>query len=247
MSTTATFSFGDIEVVSFDIWKTIFKSNPAYSPHRSRAIGETLLPGVRFKFERVDKIVKRVKDETDEMTRGDGKQYGFRDRINLVWKYLGPRGRVKVITEEMYEKLEQQLSGFMAEMPPFLNEPEIPFVIETLKKRGYKIALMSNTGFIDGVHMRVALNHYGILGHVNFVYFSNEVGLAKPNPQIFQRLLQDTKVEACEALHVGDDVKTDYYGALDSGLRALHLSTDPNVESEKIASLTELLDLLPQK
>eukprot|EP01098_Paradermamoeba_levis_P008863 TRINITY_DN3658_c0_g1_i3.p1 TRINITY_DN3658_c0_g1~~TRINITY_DN3658_c0_g1_i3.p1 ORF type:complete len:259 (+),score=65.69 TRINITY_DN3658_c0_g1_i3:93-779(+) len=47
-----------------------------------------------------------------------------------------------------------------------------------------------------------------------------EVGVAKPEREFFERVLVETKVEACEVLHVGDNPVDDVWGAKRVGFRA---------------------------
>jgi len=78
----------------------------------------------------------------------------------------------------------------------------------------------------------------------DFVVVSRKVGMAKPQPQIFEHALKKTGVSPQELLHIGDSFKRDYKGATDAGMRAVLLNRESTAEAppaEKISSLTEIL------
>jgi len=64
---------------------------------------------------------------------------------------------------------------------------------------------------------------------------SEEEGVEKPNPEIFQRAL-DTTTRLDQAVHVGDELRCDYYGARAAGMQALLIrrpSPDGDQENKK--------------
>ena len=65
-----------------------------------------------------------------------------------------------------------------------------------------------------------------------------EHGFMKPSPTIFRAALQRAKVEAGEALMVGDSVRQDVEGALRAGMRAvlLHRGAGRHPEEEQLAA-----------
>lgn len=61
--------------------------------------------------------------------------------------------------------------------------------------------------------------------YFDFVLPSYDVGAEKPSPLIFQRALENAGVDACEAVHFGDNVEKDFFGAKNAGLHAYLLET----------------------
>jgi putative hydrolase of the HAD superfamily len=106
--------------------------------------------------------------------------------------------------------------------PPVLMQDDLPDVLAKLACR-YELALMSNTGFVNGAEMRRALEAIGILKYFTYQIFSDEVGVNKPNPKIFQYLLSISGAEASQVVHVGDNRSADYDGAHAVGIHGVHL------------------------
>jgi len=101
--------------------------------------------------------------------------------------------------------------------------------------------------------IRQVLQDLGLNDYFATVVISEEEGVEKPNAEIWRRALAQTQTRADEALHVGNDLKIDYWGAIHAGLQALHLRRDePKIGREDsssvrwIASLWELPGFFPR-
>ncbi|KAK7368066.1 hypothetical protein VNO80_10088 [Phaseolus coccineus] len=86
--------------------------------------------------------------------------------------------------------------------------------ITLLKGAGVKMAVVSN---FDN-RLRKLLKDLNVLNLFDAVIISSEVGYEKPDSRIFQAALDQVNVEACKALHIGDDEKADKLGANDVGI-----------------------------
>jgi len=90
----------------------------------------------------------------------------------------------------------------------------------------------------------------GLNGIFQFVVFSQDYGVAKPDPRIFQIALEKARCLKEEFLHVGDSLENDVIGAMKAGIRSVWLNRkqiepDPEITVEhKIASLLELHKML---
>ena len=87
-------------------------------------------------------------------------------------------------------------------------------LLERLKSRGFKLAVISNA---DG---RVAndARRFGLAAHFDLIIDSQVVGVAKPDPRIFQIALERLGVAPGEALYAGDIYSIDMVGARAAGI-----------------------------
>ena len=121
-------------------------------------------------------------------------------------------------------------------------------MINLLKPRLH-LALITN-GASDT--QRGALRILDIEKVFDKIVISGEVGVAKPDPSIFSLALHSLGIGPENCWHVGDSLRTDVEGAINSGLTAVWLNRigtlrgegDPEPDYE-IHSLTELAALLP--
>lgn len=110
--------------------------------------------------------------------------------------------------------------------------PEVEDALQELQPR-FLLAVVSS---FDG-RLRVILEHLGISKYFRHVFVSSELGVDKPNPEIFRRALAIVRLSASEVLHVGDDPERDWQAATAAGLFVFQLDRPRN-------SLRDLLSLL---
>lgn len=105
-------------------------------------------------------------------------------------------------------------------------------VLEQLRPR-YQLAVVSS---FDG-RLRMILEELGLSKYFSNVFVSSELGVDKPNPEIFRRALKFVSLSASDVLHVGDDPERDWQAASEAGLFVFQLDRPRN-------SLRDLLSLL---
>jgi len=108
----------------------------------------------------------------------------------------------------------------------------------------YKLHILTN-GFKEIQHKK--LSGAQIDQYFSCVINAEEVGVKKPDPEIFNAALKRAKVRPEQALMIGDDLEADVHGALNAGWSALHfnnenLESDPNCVS--FSCLSELQRIL---
>jgi putative hydrolase of the HAD superfamily len=90
-------------------------------------------------------------------------------------------------------------------------------LLETLRERGYKLALVSNAADPPALLHR-DLAEFGVAERLDAAVFSSEVGFRKPHAVIFERALELLGVEPGAALMVGDRLVEDVGGAAALGI-----------------------------
>lgn len=123
--------------------------------------------------------------------------------------------------------------------------PEVPEVLQQLRSQGYELGVISNfdTRFFEIIRA-LRLEHF-----FDSITISSIAGSAKPAEKIFRHALDQHVVEPEEAMHVGDDPKEDFEGAINANLAGVFLDRDGTGKSETrpcIANLGELPSMLRQ-
>ena len=171
------------------------------------------------------------------------------------------------ITEEEYreKRLEMIRKGrngdlsaieyFALTKTPWHSEDEVPYpdavpTLTELKRRGYKLGVIANQTF--GTEVR--LKNWNLLRFFEVIAASAELGMAKPDPAIFEWALKKADCSPQNAVMVGDRMDNDMEPAnclgmhsvrLKRGLGAYHEpQSDDEVPEYTISMLAELLDLL---
>jgi putative hydrolase of the HAD superfamily len=114
---------------------------------------------------------------------------------------------------------------------------------------------------LDGMRERYAVgaitngnadvHHIGIGHYFDFVITAADAGAAKPKAEIFLAALAAAGVEACHAVHVGDDPKRDVHGANAVGMRTVWVNVNatpwpggapPDAEIRTLGELQPVLE-----
>jgi putative hydrolase of the HAD superfamily len=222
-----------IKVVSFDAWLTLIKSNA--TPNKATRAGALYeLLGMQDRgvsladFQTVIKTAEKTGDVRSE----DGiKHYGPYERTELVLAHYG----IPMLTDAQFSAFYAGQSQRFMEFPPELMQDDVIDVLTALAAK-YRLALMSNTGFVNGAEMRPALKAIGLLDLFTYQLFSNEVGANKPHPKIYQALLDQSGTTPGQIVHIGDNRKADYDGATAMGMQAIHLPSTMTIR-EAVATL----------
>jgi HAD superfamily hydrolase (TIGR01549 family) len=104
-----------------------------------------------------------------------------------------------------------------------LYEDSLETIIN-LKKKGYKICLVSNTYPVTPSKIRREFKE--ILSHFDVISFSSELGMMKPNKEIFEHTLRelnkinDEEILPEEVVMIGDKEKYDIFPAQNLGMQA---------------------------
>jgi len=146
----------------------------------------------------------------------------------------------KASEEEIYEQLRTDIGRYIqteklhdALCAMLLDTPEIRLnILEKLGKK-FKLLLLSNT---NPVHTRYYNNYLREQHSVDFhaffqkVYYSYELGMRKPDPEIFKFVLADNKLDGHKTLFI-DDTEINTQVARSLNIQSLYLNERMTLES----------------
>jgi putative hydrolase of the HAD superfamily len=127
-----------------------------------------------------------------------------------------PEDRFEALFQALYEHFEQP--GVW-----HLTDPDLPDLLEGLRRRGLRLGVISN--FDRRLHR--ILRDLGILPFFENLTISSRVGVEKPHPRIFEAARLALGSPPAEAiLHVGDEPRADVEGATNAGWHARRFDPD---------------------
>jgi putative hydrolase of the HAD superfamily len=88
-------------------------------------------------------------------------------------------------------------------------------ILSTLRNRGIKVALVSNT---ESILSRFDIHALKIDSLFDTIVFSSDFRIIKPDPEMFIVALRRLRTDVSEAIMVGDNWEADIAGALAAGL-----------------------------
>lgn len=122
-------------------------------------------------------------------------------------------GRHEAPVEQVLEGLRE---SFLAPSS-WLVYPEVPAVLDELRRLGARLAVVSNwDSRLPGL-----LDRLGLADRFDAIVVSHLEGIEKPHPDLFRRGLERLRARSSEALHVGDTPELDLAGARAAGLEAV--------------------------
>lgn len=119
--------------------------------------------------------------------------------------------------------------------------PDAKTTLMTLRERGYKLGLISNTHWRIPESIRKEFKSF-----FDVITLSYEHGYAKPHPSVFVDTLKKLRADANHCLHVGDDPISDVQGAKNIGMKTAfikrrEIKTNADIEIKRLIELTKFL------
>jgi len=105
-------------------------------------------------------------------------------------------------------------------------------IVSRLHQIGFRLFVLSNTNALhkDVFECRID-GAYGwdrFASAFEYIYYSHEIGMRKPDPAIFRKVIENHHLEASATLFI-DDTAEHVAGAMEAGLTAHHLQEDENL------------------
>ncbi|MGB9741057.1 MAG: HAD family hydrolase [Candidatus Bathyarchaeia archaeon] len=205
-----------IRLVSFDVWDTLLSVRSYY-----QSIAFELAKYTNLETEIItEKLVKGYRE-----VRAIRRAGGFSDTkivpsaLEVIAKFLGVDyrrvSRATLAATENYSAEQYLLEGARE-------------AVRRVKELGLKVVVVGNVVFWPGSYNRILLEKAGLAGFIDEQFYADELGVSKPKPEIFARMLSRFNVQPHKALHVGDSVFEDLAGAVISRMNAALI--DKNVD-----------------
>jgi putative hydrolase of the HAD superfamily len=194
-------------------------------------------------------LVKFIDGQYERFSKGLSlidKQHFIKKFIELdcrgyVWKdreYSQLLEEMNITSLTWEELLEDYLLNFKHSCQPFRN---LRKVLGTLQKTGMKLGLISNG---KKQFQRENLSALGIAEYFDTILISEEIGLRKPDPRIFQKGLDHLSVAAKESIFVGDHPENDVKAARTAGMLGVWKRDEYWADAEADFIIDDLDELL---
>jgi FMN phosphatase YigB (HAD superfamily) len=213
-----------IKHLSFDFWNTIVYPNPQFKDKRAQLIAQYLDCGLS-KYE-INAAFSFIGKEYNDYQQSDYAVIQPLDLLKSVIEVIKPNVDINII------KLYNEINAFFIQYPPVI-EPQFYVILDLLTRKEKTCSITSNTAFIPGSVIVEYLKNCNIFHHFSFTIFSNDFGFGKPSSKIFDYLFNkarenNSNIEKNNILHIGDNLESDFRGAIKSNLAAFHLLDNKN-------------------
>jgi len=153
----------------------------------------------------------------------------FRETLQVIKR---PNDELAKYLNEVYLKHRFEDIELYEDVLPTLN---------TLKKK-YSLGILSNGNSYPEL--------CGLDEMFQFTVFSQDYGMEKPDPLIFEVALKEANCTKQQIIHIGDSLESDIAGANNAGIRCVWINREQKENTRnlpinyEITSLSELLDFL---
>ena len=219
--------------VFFDAGGTLFKPHPSVGeiyarvarPHGMTVDAEKLEKRFREEFSKRDKHVS-LKAHSSEKNEREW----WKNLVKDVFKEFTPLRNFDRFFDELYDL-------FARAKVWKLDSEAIP-LLRKLRARKLVIGIVSNWdsrlfSICEGMDVKK---------YFDFILASAVVGFAKPDVKIFEEALRLANAKPSEALHIGDSVENDFFGARHAGIDALLINRN-GYPVDNVTSICSLNDV----
>ena len=222
----------EIDAIMLDAGGTLIDLRPS----REEVFTKVLhLHGSNAKLEDVSRAVARAERVFDDaQAKLDGKDEGvfWNSYDEFVLKRLGFKGDIEKFSKDVSAEFDR----VVPEVKNWIAFPDARPLLEDLKKRDFKLGLISNATDLA----RKVMDNLDFSKYFDFMVLSEEVGVRKPDPRIFLMAAQKANVHPSRAIHIGDRLAIDVLGAKKAGMNAVlidRMGIYSDVDCLKINSL----------
>ena len=239
-----------IRLVTFDFWDTLVTDSPvnlrAQRALRVAAIRRALHEaGERVSEVEAEDVHERSGVELAERFWSKNRDPTPEEQLRIVLDTHRPGVAARLAPAAFAAALAGYIEPVLSHPPDLC--PGAAEAVSALAARGVMLGIVSNTGRTPGSVLRRVLERHGLLRHFGPVTYSDEVGVRKPDAQIFQGTLAGAGVTPAEALHIGDNPDADVVGAQGVGMRAAHYTAGFRVPAARADLIVADLSVLPEE
>ncbi len=233
-----------LTAVTFDFWGTLYQNAYAREERLSLLSGVLERHGQPRSVDELEGAYNRARSVWDQVWRGEQRSISIGRWLDELLAYLDAD-----LPDETQRRLGRaiQRAYLSTELPrPVAGVRQ---VLPELAER-YRLGVISDTGLTPGRVLRQVMSRDSLLSYFDALTFSDELGMAKPQPEAFLRTLDTLDVDPEAAAHIGDLPETDLLGARGVGMKAVlflgvsHREDGRPLADAAFADYGELIELL---
>ena len=229
-----------LRAVFLDIGDTVMRPNPSWEHVYAIAFEEY---GVKVEVEALHAALRRAYHHG-----GYGFEAGFdatEDTSFARTMQIDSAALADMGLEPMPESFFRRLSELFMLTANWHVFLDVTPALAALRQRGLVVGAVSNWVW----QLPELLHALDLVRQFDFIAASSRVGFEKPHPEIFQWALEQAKVAAGEAIHVGDHLDADVAGAQGVGIQPVLIDRrdrfQPADVPDRVPLIRTLTELIP--
>lgn len=171
--------------------------------------------------------------------------YAFYTRKEISYEEQRCRRIIDLFNTYNVELARSPLGTYEVYLRSFENNwclfDDVYEVVETLYNKGYKLGVISNG---DLAQQKDKLRRTGILDFFEIVTTSSEYDYSKPDPRLYETIIERFGINKDEMIMIGDQVEKDVIPCLSIGIDAIWLNRTNKENTENVREIKSLKELL---
>lgn len=205
----------ELDAILFDAGGTLFDLRPSKEDIFSQVLRANGFEPDRWALARSMAKAERSLDEEFSRVEGRDESGYWMKHDTIVLSDLGFKGDFG----DMSAKISAEFRSVIPRVDSWRDYPETKPILAGLRRRDFRLGVVSNATDLA----RKVLDNLDLTRLFDFVLISSEVGIRKPNPEIFRMAARKAETAPNRAMYIGDRFTTDVLGAARVGMNAVLL------------------------
>jgi len=232
-----------IKAITFDFWSTLYTNKKEDYTRRILELKSLMEQGSgeTFPLESFKGAIKATRSTWNRVWQEE-----YRTLNAWEWTAVLSEQLSATLPPEAHAGVQAYLEDSILESWPTVVTEARPALADLSTR--YRLAIISDTALTPGRVLRQILMQDELANYFSHLTFSDELGRSKPHPDAFLSTLEALNIEAYEAVHIGDLLRTDIAGARQVGMRAVQyigVSRDNSLDIEPDAVINCHSELEP--
>ncbi|WP_439873940.1 HAD family hydrolase [Bacillus mycoides] len=166
------------------------------------------------------------------------KELSFQEQQGMRMYHLFKTYGVNLSPRESQHKFNQYIELYKNNWTVF---EDVLYTLQSLQQRGYSLGIISNGDYEQQIEKLTALN---ILQYFKYIFTSSEIGISKPDPEIFHRAGLQSNLEMKDCYYIGDRLETDAISSTTAGMHGIWLNRNSSQLKHDVTTIRSLHEFL---
>ncbi len=202
-----------IKLVGFDLDDCLFDSTGL--SERARIKGIEAMIALGLKVDR-DEAIEIIQEIVQEYSSNFSKHYDY-----FIRRLIHQKKNLEISFNDQYKYIAAAIIAYHKEKVESVKlYDDVEPCLTRLKKIGLKSIIISDG---DPIKQNEKILRLGLHKLIDNIFISDEIGIKKPNPQLFLYSLKKSKVSGQEAIYIGDRIYMDVVPARFSKIHSVYI------------------------
>lgn len=169
------------------------------------------------------------------------KELSFQEQQRMRMYHLFKAYGINLSPLESQHRFKQYIELYKSNWTAF---EDVHYTLQTLQQGGHSLGIISNGDYEQQVEKLTALN---ILQSFKYIFTSSELGISKPDPEMFHKVVLQLNLEMKDCYYIGDRLETDAISSTAAGMQGVWLNRDNSqlkCDVPTICSLHEIITMI---